>query len=237
MASSASRSLLIFFAVPEEARPFIRHWVRTTGGTACRIPHPGLASWRLGTMEVHVTGMGRNNAGRVGRSVLDALGEAGAVITSGFAGGLDPDLPCGQVLVDGDPGLLLAERLVQSGARRGRFHEATRVAVTPDDKARLRRETGVEAVEMESTTLRTLARERQIPSATVRVISDAAGDRLPLDFNALMTSGDRLDFKRLIWTVLRSPQSVPRLMAFQKTVRGAADELARVMVEALQKGS
>ena len=87
---------------------------------------------------------------------------------------------------------------------------------------------------MESSTLRALARERGVPGATVRVISDAAGDTLPLDFNVLMTPDDRLDFGRLAWTLIRSPGLIPRLMAFQKTVAHASDRLAAALTAGLR---
>ena len=237
MATTANPGILLMFAVPEEARPFVRLWTRVTGGSARRVAGPGLGSWELNGVRVHVTGMGRRNAARVGSAALDAgvAAGVGAMVTAGFAGGLRPGLPCGTVLMDADERFLLAPGFEAAGVRRGQFHEATRVAITSGEKSLLYRETGADAVEMESATLRVLARERGIPGATVRVISDAAGDTLPLDFNRLMTAGDRLDFTRLAWALVRSPGTIPRLMAFQKTVHRAADALARVCVETLGK--
>lgn len=230
--------LLMFFAVPEEARPFVRRWEQTTHRRALKVSGPGIACWNLDSqplrIRVHVTGMGPRNAARVGESALEAGGAVAAVLTAGFAGGLDPSLRCGEVLMEVDDGFSLSDSLVRAGARRGRFHESVRVAVTPDEKALLRRETGADAVEMESATLRSLARHRGVPGGTVRVISDAASEALPLDFNTLMTPEDRLDFLRLAWTVAKSPGRIPHLMRFQKTVRHAAESLAGVLVSALQ---
>lgn len=230
--------LLLFFAVPEEARPFIRRWEQITHRRAFQVSGPGLASWELDSqplrVRVHVTGMGPRNAGRVGGAALEAGGPAAAVLTAGFAGGLDPSLRCGEVLMEADNGFPLSESLFRAGGRCGRFHESVRVAVTPAEKARLRTETGADAVEMESATLRSLARDRGIPGATVRVISDAASEALPLDFNALMTPEDRLDFLRLAWTVAKSPGRIPHLIRFQKTVGHAAESLAGVLVSAVQ---
>lgn len=230
--------LLLFFAVPEEARPFIRRWEQTTHRRALQVSGPGIACWELESRPVRVrvlvTGMGPRNAARVGALAMEAEGPAVAILTAGFAGGLDPSLRCGEVLMAADDGFPFTSSLVRAGVRRGRFHESVRVAVTPDEKARLRGETGADAVEMESATLRSLARQRGIPGATVRVISDAASEALPLDFNALMTPDDRLDFLRLAWTVASSPGRIPHLMRFQKTVRHAAESLAGVLVSALQ---
>jgi hypothetical protein len=177
--------------------------------------------------------MGARNAERIGRAVMSEGPVPRVLITAGFAGGLDPSLPNGTIVHDADPG---AERFLHwadLGGRPVRFHQATRVAVTVAEKTRLRAETHCDAVEMESSTLRSLARERGIPGATVRVISDAAGDPMPLDFNALMTPEDRLDFGRLAWTLIRSPGLIPRLMAFQRTVSSASSRLASALAAAL----
>jgi len=232
VAESGSHPItLLFFAVPEEARPFIRRWEQIHGIAAGGMRGPGLAAWALKTqrLEVHVTGMGSCNARRTGAAVLARRGVV-ALITAGFAGGLDPALRRGTVIYDADPGLAEAERWKAAGARPGRFVEVSRVAVTPADKARLRTGTGADAVEMESSTLRSLARERGIPSATIRVISDTADEALPLDFNALLTAESRLHFGKLAWAVARSPASIPRLLAFQRNVAKAAEALAQVLV-------
>ena len=238
MGATTDPFLLLFFAVPEEARPFIRRWEQVTRGRARRVSGPGLASWELDSrplrIRVQVTGMGPRNAARVGAAALEAGLPAQAMLTAGFAGGLESSLRCGDVLMEADERFPLLQSLVRVGVRRGRFHESVRVAVTAAEKAGLRAETGADAVEMESATLRALARQRGIPGATVRVISDAASEALPIDFNALMTPDDRLDFIRLAWAVAGSPGRIPHLMRFQKTVRHAAESLAGVLVSAVQ---
>jgi len=99
------------------------------------------------------------------------------------------------------------------------------------EKRALRDSTGADAVEMESSVIRTLCREWKIPSATVRVISDTAEDDLPLDFNALMTSDDRIHLGKLALAVFSSPRRFPQLLAFQRQTLTAARELGRVLNE------
>jgi adenosylhomocysteine nucleosidase len=115
------------------------------------------------------------------------------------------------------------------------FHESRQVLVTPEAKAQVYRQTGCHAVEMESTTIRRICQERGVSSATVRVISDAADEALPLDFGALMKPDDSLDFVRLALTLVKSPGKIPELMRFQGRVRVAADRLAAVLVTVLQQ--
>ena len=185
-----------------------------------------------GGARVCVTGMGARNAAE---GLKRALAEArpSRVITAGFAGGLDPDLAAGAVVFDADRALAMDAALRSAGAQMGRFVCVERVAVTAAAKAELRRTTGADAVEMESSVIREICREAGIPSATIRVISDAAAEDLPLDFNALMTADDRINYWRLAATIAGSPGKIPRLMRFQKQTAAAARALAGVLTEAL----
>src|SRR5204862_4938815 len=109
------------------------------------------------------------------------------------------------------------------------FHCSKRVAITAAEKRALWESTRADAVEMESSVIRNLCREWKIPSATVRVISDTAHDDLPLDFNALMTSDDRIHYGKLARAVLGSPRRIPLLLSFQRQPIIAARELGRVL--------
>lgn len=182
----------------------------------------------LGGRDMLITGMGRRNTSEQFRKALERLNPE-HVLTCGFAGALDPSLKIGDVLYDEDFEAGFAEKLDALGVRRGTFHCSTRVAVTVAEKAELRRTTGADAVEMESSVIRTLCRERKIRSATIRVISDTANEDMPLDFNVLMTSQQKISLPKLIFALVRSPQKVPRLMHLQSNTRKAAKNLAAVL--------
>jgi hypothetical protein len=152
------------------------------------------------------------------------------VLTCGFAGGLDPVLELASVVWDADAGFPGAAWLRDSGAVPGRFHCENRVAVTAVEKKALRQRTGADVVEMESGVIRRLCRERGIPSATVRVVSDTAGEDLPLDFNSLTTPDLRLDPMKLAFALIRAPGRIPELLRFQRRVSRAANRLAEVLV-------
>ena len=126
---------------------------------------------------------------------------------------------------------LSAQHLLALGAVRGEFHCAARVAITQSEKQALRETTKADAVEMESAVIRRICFEKQIPSATIRVISDPADEDLPLDFNALMTSDYRINYLRLIGTLLRSPSIIPALIKFQRQTISGARSLGRVLEE------
>ena len=199
---------LICFAVVEEAAFHIRPWP-----PQCK---------RL------ITGMGRRNASN---AIHDTLKQwrPRRVITAGFAGGLNPELKRGTVVFDEDSGFGLEPRLMELGAAPAKFHCAQRVAITTAEKMTVRRETGADVVEMESSVIRTICRAAGVPSATIRVISDAAGDDLPLDFNALMTPSDRINWWKFGRTLILRPMLIGRLIEFQRQAREAAKELARVL--------
>ena len=205
-------AFLVCFAVKEEAKFFL--------------PQQS----RAGPIQTWVTGIGRKNAAESIREAVAAV-EPECVLTCGFAGGLNPALTLGKVMFDHDFDAGVAEALTELGAMPGKFYCSKRVAIAAAEKRALWESTSADAVEMESSVIRNLCREWKIPSATIRVISDTAYDDLPLDFNALMTSDDRIHYGKLAMAVLTSPRKISQLIAFQRQTMTAARELGRVLNE------
>jgi len=213
-----SGQVLVCFALKEEAVPFRK-------GAA---DHPGIS--------ILVTGIGRKNAERTVREFVSGGASVPAppdlVLTCGFAGGLDPGLKPGDVVfLTAQP--VLDQALVSAGARPARLFCADRIAVTAAEKKKLRDQTGADAVEMESAAIHAVCAEHGIPCATVRVISDAADEDLPLDFNALAKPDQSLDYGKLMWAIAKSPGKIGALMELQKKTRFAAERLAEVLYRIL----
>jgi adenosylhomocysteine nucleosidase len=214
---AAKGKTLVCFAVKEEAAPFLK----------LAKDNPAIS--------VLVTGMGRKNTER---ALLRSLPQTipSLVLTCGFAGALDPRLKIGDVVFEADPESRIAPSLQEAGASPAKFHCATRVATTIAEKTELRKSTGADVVEMESGFIRQICRDKKIPSATVRAISDSALDDLPLNFNELMTDDNAISFSKLAVALAKSPGKIPQLMQLQKNTRLAAEKLAEVL-EKLLSGS
>jgi adenosylhomocysteine nucleosidase len=206
-----SRTLLVCFAVKEEARPFQK-----------------LLRGRK-DVRVLVTGMGAGNAKSSIHKALDQdLPEI--VFSCGFAGALDPDLPIGTVVFEAPTTRPeWTAPLLALGARAASFICAERVAITAAEKSALRRQSGCDAVEMESKAISAVCAERGVDCITLRVISDAAQEDLPLDFNSLMTPGKSLSFARLVLAVLKAPHKIPALIRLGRNSATAARQLASVL--------
>jgi adenosylhomocysteine nucleosidase len=206
-------SPLICFALKEEAAPFRK----TAAGKS------GVA--------ILVTGIGQKNAEKSVRDFFAAgTGAPPAfVLTCGYAGALNPQLPVGTVVFEEDVEAGLGAKLIEAGAVRGKFHCSPRVIVTAAEKWALWQKTGADAVEMESEIIRAVCREHKIPGVTLRVISDGAGEDLPLDFSAFMTADERLDYLKLVGSVAGNPRKIPELLKLRRQTVFAARKLAEAL--------
>src|SRR5712671_1678211 len=181
-------------------------------------------------MEVIITGIGRENAERRLHSALHRSAWQ-LVLSCGFAGGLNPYLTTGTVVFATDEDAGLTPALLAAGACPVRFHCADRVATTVEEKQALWSATGADAVEMESQIIRAICRAHEIPSATIRVISDAAHENLPLDFNVLMTAEQKLNYAKLALALMSSPRKLPAILRLQRQTQAAARNLAQVLMK------
>ena len=200
---------LVCFALKEEAAPFRK-----------------IAAGKSGVAIV-IVGIGRANAEKSIREFL-AVNSPAQVFTCGFAGGLNLELKLGDVRFE-TADASLGSRLIAANARPATFFCADRIATTVAEKKQLRIETGADVVEMESAAIHAVCRERGIPCATVRVISDTAAEDLPLDFNALSKPDKSLDFGKLFLAIAKSPGKIGALMALQKKTSFAAQQMAAVL--------
>jgi adenosylhomocysteine nucleosidase len=150
------------------------------------------------------------------------------VISFGVAGGRDPSLKSGDVVVAtevlaGDTrwlaGLPLNEEMIASvalGRRRvvrGGLAGVEQMVAAQALKAALRLATGAAAVDMESHIAAAYAAKAGLPFAALRVISDPASRALPaLAMSALKPNGD-IDLRKILRGVARNPTTLRALVS------------------------
>jgi adenosylhomocysteine nucleosidase len=150
------------------------------------------------------------------------------VISFGVAGGLDPSLKSGDVVVAtevlaGDTrwlaGLALNEEFIAGvalGRRRvvrGGLAGVEQVIAARAGKAALRSETGAAAVDMESHIAADYAARSGLPFAALRVIADPATRALPeLAMTAIKPNGD-IDLRKVLRGVARNPSTLRDLVS------------------------
>ena len=202
--------LLVTFAVPHESRSFRR----TTAARGVRVVH---------------TGIGEAAARQALQEAL-AAERPEAVISSGFAGGLASELQAGDLVADSSassPDLLA---ILPTTVRRGRILTASKPVDSPEEKNRLRRETGALAVDMETEAIASECARAGIPLLVLRIISDAADDSIPVPLEvAWDIQRQKPRPIRLMAYLASHPRQISPFLTFLRQTNKAAGALARIL--------
>ncbi len=225
----SDRLLGVVAALESEARAL---------GSAVR-RRDGLCSLNDGVL-LAVSGMGGALAAIAARSLADA----GAVrlMSFGMAGGLDPKLSAGTVVVPTEVISLSGTRFTTSAEWReqlclGIARQRTSVggvllsSAAPvgavADKAALFHETGAVAVDLESLGIAEVAAARGLPFVAVRVIVDTADDVLPRAVVAASQAG-QVSMRRLIGGLALAPLELFAIIRLAQRYRAARRSLCAV---------
>jgi adenosylhomocysteine nucleosidase len=197
---------------------------------------------------VHRGGIGPHRAAEAARALL-AEGCRG-LVSFGIAGGLDPSLAPGA--------LLLPEGVLSEDGRRHATDRAWRMAVvaaltragmevgsgtlvgsakvvmTPADKRRLREASGAVAVDMESHAVAAVAAVAAVPFLVVRAISDPATTAIPRSALKGVQPDGSPRILPVLWELVRRPTDLPGLMRLRRDSARGLETLRRV---ALRLGS
>jgi adenosylhomocysteine nucleosidase len=160
----------------------------------------------------------------------------------GLAGGLDPELRAGNIVLPHEVISLEGASFVTAETWRerlrlviakhhpvagGKLLTSPRPIAAPADKIAAFRETGAVAVDMESVAVAEVAAARHLSFVAVRVIVDTAGDVLPRTIVASSREG-QVDIRRLVRGLAAAPLDLIALMRLARQYRSAIRSLAVV---------
>ncbi len=212
---------------------------RTLGPAVRR--RDGLLSLSDGAL-LAVSGMGGAPAANAARNLIEA--GAAALMSFGLAGGLDPRLRAGTILVPDEVVSRDGARFSTSAAWRERLcaaiAEQSPVAAgalltspgpigAVTEKAEAFRATGAVACDMESFHVAEVSAAHNLPFIAVRVIVDTAADVLPQAVVAASREG-QVNIPRLIGGLAMAPLGLIGLIRLARAYRAAARSLAAVAV-------
>jgi nucleoside phosphorylase len=148
--------------------------------------------------------MGAAAADRAARSLTDAT----ALISTGYAGGLATPAARGVIVVDTDSPMLEPA----PPAIRGRIADSQTMVATPEARARLAALTGAIAVDMESAAIARVARERGIPFAAIRVVTDGPDDTLVINWDRYRRPDGSMRTAAAVLSALRTTRGMAELL-------------------------
>ncbi|MBC7800484.1 MAG: hypothetical protein H7Z10_07670 [Gemmatimonadaceae bacterium] len=145
---------------------------------------------------------------------------ASGLISFGLAGGLDPALMPGTILI---PPLVLLDGVAWQahpkmtaalgGPTPGAIYGGGEVVAGVMAKAALHARTGAVAVDLESAAVAQVAARHELPFAVLRVICDPAGRDLPPAALVALDAAGQIGAWRVAMSILGRPSQVPALIA------------------------
>ena len=194
-----------------------------------------------GSGQLRLSGLGSHNARRAATELID--NGVGALLSWGSAGGLDPGLRPGTLLLPQDVLTSEGRRFEVTATWHAKLHElmsrqfeihtgalvqSLHPVTTARQKQTLFARTGAVAVDTESAAIAEVAASRGLPFVAVRAILDPATRDLPPSALAAVDSSGRLRVKDLVLGLLRRPRDLPGLLLLWSDMRLARSTLATV---------
>lgn len=227
---AAACDVAIFMAVPEETVEARRRLRTHLQGGDGRVH----GEWRGRRVRLQEAGPGPTRAAREARRMLDAV-RPRLIVCAGLAGGLDPALRRGDVVVaervvdaHGECSLSCDAQAVEVasllGAKRAPLLTMPKVVCSVDEKRALSGRAGM--VDMESLAVARVADEQGVPFVAIRVISDAADEGFPVDMNRYFDAHGDIRRGALAFAALRRPGGLRFLLGLRATTMRASVTLA-----------
>jgi len=161
---------------------------------------------------------------------------ATALISFGVAGGLNPALPPGTIVIPSrivtpdrthatDPALTAC-----LGGPRHILYAGPDIVVTLAEKAHLHAETDADAIDLESGAVAAVAGRHNLPFAAIRAILDPASESLPPAALAALDAAGTIGISRVLASILRDPGQLPNLVRLTRYAAMARAALRRHVV-------
>jgi len=214
--------IAVTFAVADEGRDFERAMQQS--GLPVRVLYTGIGP------EISVARL---------RRFLEQTPEIKILVSSGFAGGLNPALAIGEVIVGTnfcDANLL--QRISNQPLPKfqlGTLNTQTALVETAAAKCALFAETGCDAVDMETAHLFAECSARGIAMLSIRAISDTAAQSMPVPNHVwfdLEKQRPRI-FALLAWLATH-PAAIPVFARFVKGISFTRRQLTQFLIAAIQ---
>ncbi len=215
-------------------------------------------AWKLGSMPVRIhknalartvafvrSGIGLDNSFDAATMLL----EAGVLRLSstGIAGGIDPSLGSGDVVVattvlsprksgsvyimrcDDKLSDAITQRLEMNGVvvRRGPVFSSPEPVCMIREKQRLFRETGATVVEMEASGVARAAMGSGAPLVVLKVVSDEAGISIPCELTRALRDDGTINMLNVVTSILKRPRLARQIITLEKGFSAAISSLEK----------
>jgi adenosylhomocysteine nucleosidase len=186
------------------------------------------------------TGVGRKSCENRIDKFLDET-QPRIFIGAGFAGAVRDGLKIGELVLAenfSDPRLLsdAQEILRQQNAQTIKLFTAAAIVDSIDERNRIAREHGADAVEMETEYIAAACAKHAIPMLSLRTISDSLNQPFPAPPNVLFNiERQKTDGVRLAFYLLTHPSAIGRLSRFAGQVANARKAIAQGLVALIKQ--
>jgi adenosylhomocysteine nucleosidase len=158
------------------------------------------------------------------------------LISFGLAGGLNPAMPPGTVLV---PSVVMEGEVIYScdpqlvvflgGVTITAIFAGTEIAVTAAQKSGLFAATKADAVDLESGAVARTACAHNLPFAVLRAVADPAWRDLPPAASIALNAAGKISLLPILASVRRNPGQIPALLALARDAKAANAALKKAL--------
>ena len=220
--------LLIIAALEREIAPLVRAWNRETLNTETNT----IPAFRSAGAFAVCAGIGPAAAAAAARAGI-AQERPEGVISTGFAGALEPGLEVGNLV---RPDTILDARngrSYETGQGKGTLLSADHV-LGSDEKLKFAAHHHAQAVDMEAAAVAGIAKQHGVAFMAVKAISDEIGFPVP-DFARFTSSDGKLEVGKLLSYASIRPAMWPVLFRLRRNTRQASLELCRELLHLIEK--